>query len=141
MSLTTGYAYPRTVDSEADTLVHNFLSTVWDDDMRAYVLRTLAASLCGQKRSQDFNIWTGAGGNGKSTVCGLLEAACGGYYKALSVGILTRPVRDANAAQPELATCRGVRVAVCTEPEARDQLQVGIIKTITGGDLLTVRPL
>ena len=44
-----------------------------DPEIRKYVWRWLSKCLSGENRDQDYNIWTGGGGNGKSVLVDLMN--------------------------------------------------------------------
>lgn len=122
--------------------VNAFLSKVFArDELRLYVLTLLASFLHGDMVNQHFHIWTGTGSNGKSTIVDLIEGTLGDYSCPLPVSLLTKARSGSGVATPELRSTKGKRFAHMQEPENGDQIFVGHMKEITGGDAMTVRGL
>lgn len=122
--------------------VNAFLSKVFArDELRTYVLTLLASFLHGDIVNQHFHIWTGSGSNGKSTIVDLIEGTLGDYSCPLPVSLLTKARSSSGVATPELRNTKGKRFAHMQEPENGDQIYVGHMKEITGGDAMTVRGL
>lgn len=110
-------------------------------DMRNYVLSFLSSCLSGFNREQKFQIWEGVGSNGKSLLVDLFEASFGKYCTKLPITLLTGKRSASNAANPELAKTKGRRFCVLQEPEEDEQLNVGLMKELSGGDTIMARPL
>jgi P4 family phage/plasmid primase-like protien len=112
-----------------------------EHDMREYILTLLSTYLDGHITEQKFIIWTGVGANGKSTTVELLQAAMGDYFGSIPITLLTKKRGGSSAASPELSSTRGKRFVVFQEPEKNDQIHVGYMKELTGGDTILARPL
>ena len=123
--------------------VNSFLSKVFArDELRTYVLKLLASFLHGDMINQHFHIWTGSGSNGKSTIVDLIEGTLGDYSCPLPVSLLTKARSSSGVATPEFAKHQGKALrSHHGEPENGDQIYVGHMKEITGGDAMTVRGL
>ena len=79
--------------------------------------------------------------NGKSITAEMLHLALNDYAVEVQITLLTRKRADATTANPELARTKGKRFVVFQEPENTDVLQVGYIKSLTGGAKITTRTL
>jgi P4 family phage/plasmid primase-like protien len=112
-----------------------------EKDMREYILTLLSTYLDGHITEQKFIIWTGVGANGKSTTVELLQASMGDYFGSIPITLLTKKRGGSSAASPELSSTRGKRFVVFQEPEKNDQIHVGYMKELTGGDTILARPL
>ena len=109
---------------------------------REYVLTIFATFLGGSCEEQTFQIWTGAGSNGKSTVVDLFEETFGDDYTGkFSTTLLTRDRANSNACTPELQDVMKKRFASMQEPNDNDVIYTGAMKEYTGGDKIYSRGL
>ena len=109
--------------------------------VRKYVIKLISSFLCGEQGEQKFIIWTGTGANGKSKLIDLIEMAFGDYSQKLPVTVLTRPRQGSGQATPEMAKTKGKRFVSFQEPEKDDQIHVGHMKELSGGDKISARKL
>lgn len=122
--------------------VEKFFSDIQpEEEMKNYVLNFFADCLQGHLQSEQFNIWTGCGANGKSLAIQLFQESMGDYSTNISITLLTNKRASSNAASPELAKCKGIRFVVFQEPENDDKIHVGHMKELTGGDKISARRL
>lgn len=143
ITLTTDYDF---IEFEPDDVkvkeVEEFFSKVMlEENMRKYLYLLIASYLEGHIRQQHLVLWTGSGSNGKSSCTDLIKYTFGQYYDVLPVTVLTRKRGSSSSATPELANKRGVRFIALQEPEGDDQIYVGYMKELTGGDWIMARPL
>ena len=109
--------------------------------VRDYTLLKIASCLVGDIREEKFHIWTGSGGNGKSKLTDLIEKCFGDYSCKLPVSILTQKRGQSSGANPELARTRGIRYICMQEPDINENINIGLMKELTGGDTITARGL
>lgn len=144
ISKTTGIEY-RTFSYKDDTVqeIVSFLSKVQpNESMREYVMKVLASFLGGSTEEQTFQIWTGSGSNGKSTIIELFERTFGDdYCGKFPVTLLTKERANSNACTPELQDVMKKRFASMQEPNDNDVIHTGAMKEYTGGDKIYSRGL
>lgn len=127
-------------------------STLWADTMRQiipneetrnYVQRLAGYCLYGDIKEEKIFFLKGGGGNGKGTFIETLGKALGDYSEPIPVEILlsSKMGRDGNAATPEIAKLKGIRLARSSEPKAGTFLNDGTLKLLTGKDVVTARRL
>ena len=120
----------------------DFLKKVFPiEAVREYTLRFLSSCLSGEIREEKFYFWTGSGGNGKSKLVELLDLAFGDYSRTMDVAFLTTKRGSSSSASPELESIKNARFVTMSEPEKTDQIYVGKLKQMTGGDKMTTRGL
>lgn len=122
-------------------LVRIFEEIQPDKELFKYLFKSLASYLDGQIADEKFIIWTGTGSNGKSKTVELFEDTFGDYCTKLPISLLTRTRGASNAASPDVAKTPGKRFAVMQEPEEKDQINVGLMKELSGGDKIEARGL
>jgi putative DNA primase/helicase len=84
----------------------------------------------------------GEGGNGKSVFIDLIAKMMGPYSVSLPFASLLRDDRKRGAeATPDLARLPGARLVRASEPEKGSRFAEATIKSITGGEEITVRHL
>jgi len=141
---TTGYAFPRASNEPVRLAMLDALRTIWEDDFETfrYVLTSLAARLCGETalRWKNVTFLHGNGNNGKGVLFELMAAVFGGYYAAVVPTIFTEPLPPADRPNALLASWKGKRLVVASEPPAGVGLAASTLKALSGGDPLIVRP-
>lgn len=146
VSMTTGYEYIQYEENhpayiELMELIKKILPK---EDVREFTLKALSSCLDGHIRDENFYIWSGknnSGGNGKSTIMDLLLKSLGDYACMSPVTLLTTKRESANSANSALANIRNKRAVIMQEPESTEQIQAGVMKSLTGGDRISTREL
>lgn len=143
ITLSTDYDFIELNDDDEKVKeVKDFFEKIMlDGDMREYLYLLIASYLEGHIRQQHLVLWTGSGSNGKSSCTDLIKYTFGQYYDVLPVTVITRKRSSSSSATPELANKRGIRFIALQEPEGDDQVYVGYMKELTGGDWVMARPL
>jgi putative DNA primase/helicase len=117
-----------------------FLSDIMcgDAELVAYVQRVVGYIMTGSVKEQCFFILYGGGSNGKSTFINVIYHLLGGY--AYNVDIRTfMDIDRGNAPRNDLAALVGMRFAVSPEWKLGQALDEAILKTFSGGDLVSAR--
>ncbi|MGM4906927.1 hypothetical protein AB8B24_27045 [Tardiphaga sp. 866_E4_N2_3] len=84
----------------------------------------------------------GLGANGKSTFVDILAQIMGDYAKTLGFeSLVGEGIRRGDQATPDLARLPGARLVRVSEPEGAVRLKEGLIKSLTGGEPMSVRHL
>ena len=107
-----------------------------------YWLTTTSLTLFSTKLQSVF-FHSGTGGNGKGNLCSLIRRALGEYHYQAENTFLSSSVK-AGSPNPTLADCRGVRYLSVSEPENKTditELNIDLIKTLTGADVITCRAM
>lgn len=80
--------------------------------------------MSGEVKNQKFFCFSGSGSNGKSFIIDILKNTLGEYYGSLSVSNITQKRQPGEQATPHLAECIYKRVAVFSEPNKNDVLNI-----------------
>ncbi len=133
-------AYDPEVDAPA---WHKFLQRVQPDpEIRLYLQRWIGYCLTGDTREQVMVLLHGKGANGKSTFVEAVAAVLGEYAVALPIAtFLHNDYRSGGEATPDLVRLPGARLVRTAEPERGSRLSEGLIKSATGDEAMTARPL
>jgi len=143
LSLCTHTDYqPYNPKDESQIELQKYFSQVFiEEDMREYVIMLLTSYIQGNTPEEKFHIWTGEGSNSKSKLIELFSSCLGDYAGIFPVSLLTQKRSACGVASPEMAKAKGKRFMTFSEAEEGDQIRVGLLKELTGGDLITARPL
>ena len=112
-----------------------------NEENRNYILQVLASFLDGHNGQETFHVFYGRGSNGKSKLIEFFMDAMGDYATTLPVTLLTGKRTQSSGATPELAKMKGKRFSVMNEPGTGEQMNMGLMKEITGGDKIYARAL
>lgn len=120
-----------------------FLEQVFNHDRELieWVQRWCGYLLTGEVREHFFIFAYGFGRNGKGTFAETLKYVMGDYARSVSSETLTDTKRNAGSASPDLAALIGARMALTSETEEGVALAETLVKTLTGGDTISVRQL
>lgn len=122
-----------------------FLAEVFDNDTEliAFVQRLLGYAITGKSSEHVLPILWGKGRNGKDTLLKALAYTLGpGFADAVPDDVFIDAGRaNGGSAQPHVYKLRGLRLAWASESEEGARLKAGQVKMISGGGILTARPL
>lgn len=146
ISLSTGYEYKEysTSSYEYKEMMSLLCKILPHEETRHFTLKSLASCLDGHIRDENFYIWSGkssSGGNGKSTILDLLLKSLGDYACIAPVSLITGKRESSNSANSALASIVNKRAVIMQEPESNEMIQVGVMKSLTGGDTISTRDL
>ncbi len=115
-------------------LENTFLS---DKELIRCVQKICGRCLTGDVSEQHFYILYGSGQNGKSVFTETLRKVLGNYAKTLEASSLL--VKNNDNIRNDIAKLKGARFVSASEPPAGRKLDEGLIKLLTGGDMVTAR--
>ena len=143
----TNYAFLGTEVTELEyAKVRRYWATLHpNEDQRSYVKKMFARQLFGDHGYELFHIHAGhlaSASNGKSKFFEVLEECLGTYVRKFGVEMLTSKDRiEPGKPMPEFGNWAGVRILYCTEPNHDEKLNTGVLKDITGGEIIMYRAL
>lgn len=106
-----------------------------------YMKDILACIIDGSIKQEKFYVFTGSGSNSKSMLMSFFQKALGDYFCILPISLLTQKRAASNSAQSELERTRGRRCAVMQEPGDNEKINIGLMKELSGGDIIQCRGL
>lgn len=125
-------------------LVENFFKAIQPDEMtRAGLLRWLGYCLTGEVSEEKFMVHTGSGGNGKGVLSASVLELLDSYGIGLAPTALLKSNRtyDADKATTALNGLELARFAISEEMPADGELDMSLIKNLSGGDRINLRRL
>ena len=127
--------------SAKSPLWNEFLETIFDHDkdLIRYVQKAVGYSLTGSTAEQCAFFLYGTGRNGKSTFIDILRELFGDY--ARNIQPETIMIKNNNAVNSDIARLKGARFVTTVEPNEGLKLNEGLLKQLTGGDIITARKL
>lgn len=143
---TTGHSVEdaTTERPELREFVEQLLETYQPDpEQRNYLKAYLGTLVCGGNDRQKIVLWVGTGRNGRGTIFNLIAAALGEYHASHDFATFSsRGIsKNGSAANPQLMALKHTYSAMVDEPEAGEELAVGILKKISGESPLSGRSL
>lgn len=142
VSISVGWSYD--VNYTNIELAEDFYNKIYPDSERKHwVLKHDASCLEADNIDKIFVIYKGQGNNGKSKKLEILENVLGSkYVKTAPVSLITRDWGNSGGTNSALMSLKNCRIALLSEPEADNKLQVGNIKSLTSGvDKISAREL
>jgi P4 family phage/plasmid primase-like protien len=132
--------------NESDEVVQNvieFLVKVFPDEtIRTYFLDTYSDIFVGGNKQKKVYMWTGEGDNAKSITQKFFELMLGELAIKFNTQYFTGKKVASGSANPELSRAAPpVRHATMEEPDADEQLNIGELKKLSGGDSYWARDL
>jgi P4 family phage/plasmid primase-like protien len=132
--------------NESDEVVQNvidFLVKVFPDQtIRTYFLDTYSDIFVGGNKQKKVYMWTGEGDNAKSITQKFFELMLGELAIKFNTQYFTGKKVASGSANPELSRAAPpVRHATMEEPDADEQLNLGELKKLSGGDSYWARDL
>ncbi|KAF8982175.1 hypothetical protein BGZ46_001657 [Entomortierella lignicola] len=139
--LDTDYNGLESSTKDIDAFVEDIFNG--NTDFIEYVQRLLGYGITGHTGEQCWAIFTGSGSNGKSLFIGLIEKLLEKWYVAAPYDIFFKSNRrvQAGGPSPHLGMLKGARICVKEETEPKDELNIEMIKIVTGESPVTSRAM
>lgn len=120
----------------------DFLSDIFGDDRELirYIQKAVGYSLSGSTNEQCVFFLYGTGRNGKSTFLEIVRYIMGDYATNIQPEtIMVRPSQG--SANSDIARLKGARFVTSVEPNEGMRINEGLLKQLTGDDVVTARKL
>jgi phage/plasmid-associated DNA primase len=144
ISKTIAIEYREFIDADNEVEdVKDFLQKIFpDSSVRTYFLDTYSDIFVGGNSQKKVYMWTGNGDNGKSIVQEIFERMMGQLAIKFNTQYFTGKKVGTGSANPELSRAAPpIRHVTMEEPDADEQLNIGELKKLSGGDSYWARDL
>lgn len=130
-------------DTTNDHLYDEYINSLFkDEETENYVKKWVSYLLTGNTFHRKFYVLHGIGCNGKSVFMDLVQSLLTNQlYKTLSEQAIIKQRGSRGGATPELVSLRTPRLAIMNELNDNTEIDSAMVKRLTGGDEITVRPL
>ena len=120
-----------------------FLNEIFlnDSDLIKYLHRVLGYCITGETKEQKFFVFYGKGKNGKSTLLNILQDVLNDYVGNLDAYALAKKNEGSGKGNPTLLQNRYSRMVIISEQNKDAELDIALIKAISGGDKISARML
>ena len=140
ISFSCNYDYERNIDDSIRNDIMNLIDRIIpDNDIRDFVLMYFASTLVGTNKNELFLNFEGTGGNGKGVITTLHDYALGDYSGTLNNNYLVNTFNSPESHNTMLANNYKKRYLQVNEPANTKQLNINLIKELTGGDRIQLR--
>ena len=113
-----------------------------DNELIHYIVKTMGYTLTGDAGAQCFFICLGSGANGKTQLLEIMTHLLGPRLSAVAKSDVLLDTRGfQNSAEYELAKWSTRRLLTVSEPRASGHFNDNLLKNITGGEVITGRPI
>lgn len=119
-----------------------FLNDIFDKSQSSidFIQKLIGYTLSGETSEQKMFICIGSGRNGKSTFLNVISNLMNDYHGVIPVVTLMQN-KNGNTNDYEIASLKGKRFAVCHEGDKNSKLAEAKVKSLTGGDVISVRQI
>ena len=120
-----------------------FLSDIFGCDpyMLDYIQKCVGYSLTGSTSEQCAFFLFGTGRNGKSTFLEIVRGILGDYATNIQPQTIMVNPKSGNAPSSDIARLKGARLVTSVEPNEGMRLDEGLLKQLTGDDVVTARKM
>lgn len=120
-----------------------FLSDIFGGDpyMLDYIQKCVGYSLTGSTSEQCAFFLFGTGRNGKSTFLEIVRGILGDYATNIQPQTIMVNPKSGNAPSSDIARLKGARLVTSVEPNEGMRLDEGLLKQLTGDDVVTARKM
>ena len=130
-------------DAPEPKLWLKFLSDIFGGDpyMLDYIQKCVGYSLTGSTSEQCAFFLFGTGRNGKSTFLEIVRGILGDYATNIQPQTIMVNPKSGNAPSSDIARLKGARLVTSVEPNEGMRLDEGLLKQLTGDDVVTARKM
>lgn len=125
------------------TLWIKFLNDIFGEDQQLirYIQKACGYCLSGSTQEQCAFFLIGSGRNGKSTFLEIIRYILGDYATNIQPETIMVKPSSTSGANSDIARLKGARLVTTVEPNEGARLNEGLLKQLTGDDIVTARKL
>lgn len=122
---------------------HRFLDEIFngDKELIRYIQKAVGYSMTGQTSEQCVFFLYGTGRNGKSTFLDVIRDIMGDYAANIQPETIMVKHSQSGAINSDIARLKGARFVTSVEPNEGMRINEGLLKQLTGDDVVTARKL
>lgn len=122
---------------------NKFLNDIFDGDrdLIRYIQKAVGYSLTGSTAEQCAFFLFGTGKNGKSTFLEIIRSIMGDYATNIQPQTIMVRSNSGNSPNSDIARLKGARLVTSVEPNEGMRIDEGLLKQLTGDDVVTARKL
>lgn len=122
---------------------NKFLNDIFDGerDLIRYVQKAVGYSLSGSTAEQCAFFLFGTGRNGKSTFLEIIRSIMGDYAANIQPQTIMVKPNSGNSPNSDIARLKSARLVTSVEPNEGMRIDEGLLKQLTGDDVVTARKL
>ena len=130
-------------DAPPPTLWLSFLEEIFggDKELIRYIQKAVGYSLTGSTAEQCAFFLFGTGRNGKSTFLEIIRYIMGDYATNIQPQTIMVKPSSGGGANSDIARLKGARFVTSVEPNEGMRIDEGLLKQLTGDDVVTARKL
>lgn len=130
-------------DAPEPKLWLKFLDDIFGGDpyMIRYIQKCCGYSLSGSTEEQCLFFLHGSGGNGKSVFLEIIRYILGDYATNIQPQTIMMQNRSGSSPNGDIARLKGARLVTSVEPNEGAWLDEGLVKQLTGDDVVTARKM
>ena len=122
-------------------LWEKFVNEIFDKETLKYVQKVLGLCMTVNMNEQKFWCLYGTGSNGKGVLINILFHILDDYALGIDIDVIMESKSDGNAPKPGIVKMIGRRLIVASENRIGQALNQGLMKQITGCDIIQARDL
>lgn len=141
----TGVNFPTWLDAESEEVQETQLmleKMFVNPRLRKFAIQTFSSILKGGNIFKHFPMMVGNTDGGKSNIQGLLMKCLGfknGYSTTLNTSIATGKRTQSSGTTEDIESLKGIRAVFLQEPSPDEDFNLGVVKQLTGNDVLYSR--
>lgn len=112
-----------------------------NEEVREFFLELYSDIMVAGNTHKIVPFWVGIGNNSKSVLQTIFENSLGEYFRKVPTSLFVGKRGQSGSANPEIARLEGARMGMSQETSAKEEINSGIFKELSGNDTMFCRGL